>query len=255
MVELLKAGEFEIDGVNITTLVGAIIQKRPKIEVPFKKLDYKSSPYRLNPSSSDPGTYEPTSLKLEIGIMSASEAERYENRELFLSLFSDDIQKFRFYFRDYVYYYASLSAPPEIVGSVNDLVEFYNITLTCLPYKPRVEPELIHLTSGVSKSITFSSKEPSEPLIILNGLTNGSVTLDIGQYMHYTFTNYGNVTGDVIIDCMQGVAYTNTSGYKNRIPFRADNGFPRIEKGTYNVKVTVSSSASSIYFDRNEVTL
>lgn len=255
MVNILKAGEFEIDGVNVTTLAKALIQKRPKIEIPFRKFDYKASPYRLNPSSNDPGTYEPTSLKLEIGIMSASEEERYENRELFLSLFSGGIQKFRFYFRDYVYYYASLLAPIEINEGLNDLSEFYVISLTCLPYKPKVEPELITLTNNVATPITFSSADPSEPLIILNGLTNGSVTLEVGPYMSYKFTNYGDVTGDVIIDCMQGIAYTSASGSKKRIPFRAENGFPRIGAGTYAIKVTVSSSVTSIKFDRNEVTL
>lgn len=171
----MKRGTFIFDGVNSET-VKALIQSRPVIEAPLRKVEWRSTYGVDGEMPFDEGAYNNTSLEL---IMFTDGDNLIADRQALYNLLDS-----RGTYKDFIPYF-----DPDKVYRVmlNDKISFENkhhfgqkqslsAKFTVKPYKYLVTNDPITLT-GTGGTITNPTNYVSQPTIKVTG--SGPVTLSI----------------------------------------------------------------------------
>lgn len=195
----MKAGSFIFDGVDSES-IKTIIQARPLIEAPLRKVNFKSVYGTDGSVPYDEGAYDNTTLEL---IMFIDGDDVVSDREKVYSLFDS-----QGVYKDLIPYF-----DPDKIYRVmlNEKIQFENnyiygqrqafsAKFTVKPYKYLVsnDPIVIQGTSGV---VTNPTKYVSQPIITINA--TGPVTLTVNGFDF----NIKNVTDTMTLSCERMIAY------------------------------------------------
>ena len=171
----MKPGSFIIDNIDSSALK-SVIQNRPDLETPKRKLNFVSVSGRSGDLPFDEEAYENTNMNLILFTMGQSEEELIYIRSKILHAFDHgSYVNFIPYFDSNKTYRVMLSSGPSFTSSgQNPEASQYALGLTVKPYKmlPKV---LFETTSAIT--ITNNTFYISEPKITING--TGDITLKV----------------------------------------------------------------------------
>lgn len=198
----MKAGSFIFDGVTSESL-NTVIQTRPVIETPKRKVLLKSAYGQDGLTPYDEGAYEntPLSLILYTGGLSA-----VESREAIYDLFDHgEYKDLILYNDDSKIYKVLMDGPPKFESRyyMGEGLSF-EVGFTVKPYKFLRNSPLATLTS--SGNLTNPTRYPSLPIITVTG--SGDITLTINEKQ---FSLKG-VSGYIRLDSAIMEAYQDTGG-------------------------------------------
>lgn len=201
----MKPGSFILNGVNSESLK-LVIQNRPELESPVRKVTFKSAYGVDGDLPFDEDSYNNTEMELYMYMEGSPINTASINRERVYNLFnSGSYLNLIPYFDDTKTYRVMLKEPPKF-----DSKYFYGegqsieLKLTVLPYKYYVNSP--KSTLSVAGSITNPKSISSQPVIKIFG--SGNVTLKVNG-IDFVITN---ITGDIVLDCAAGFAYRDVSG-------------------------------------------
>lgn len=195
----MKKGSFIFDGVSSET-INTIIQARPLIEAPSRKVEWRSTYGVDGTVPFDEGAYDNTQLDL---IMLVDGNDLIADRQAVYNLLDT-----RGFYKDFIPYF-----DPDKIYRVmlSDKIAFqnnymfgqkqaFNAKFTVKPYKYLVAntPKVIYGTSG---TITNPTNYPSQPVIKISG--SGPVTLTVNGVNF----NIKNVIDTITLSSERQAAY------------------------------------------------
>lgn len=201
----LKSGEFLLGDYSSHDL-NSLIEYRPVIQKPRRKVGAKSVYGRSGDLLFDEEAYENTPLELELYFKAETEEERNDLRDLITYVFDSGAYiPFVPYFDKNKIYLIQATQAPVFSGSVAfGYKEKYTVAFTVKPFKKLIESDQITLTSG--QTLINPSRYHSKPVFTIAG--SGDMTLNVNG------TNFiiKDIQGSIIINSEIPSAYRNISG-------------------------------------------
>jgi phage-related protein len=228
----MERGSFIFDGVDSST-VNTIIQARPIVEAPLRKVEWKSIYGGDGEIPFDEGAYDNTDLEL---VMFIDGSDLIADRQKLYNLLDS-----RGVYKDFIPYF-----DPDKVYRVmlNDKIQFENLfhygekqsltaKFTVKPYKYLVDssPVVINGTTGY---VTNPTNYVSQPIITLQG--SGAVTLTVnGQAFSII-----DVPGTITLSCERQAAYQELiTGVITSMNYKiGSRDYPILIPGVNHISVT-----------------
>lgn len=238
----MKRGSFILNGVNSED-INTVIQSRPLIEAPLRKVGWKS-PYGVDGDVPfDEGAYSNTNLEM---VMLTNGTDYIKDRQTLYNLMDG-----RGKYLELIPYFD----PGKIYRvMLNSAVQFENNHMfgqaqavstkwTVKPYKYLVDNTPITLT-GLSGTVNNPTNYTAQPIIRLTG-SGGRVTLTVNGVEHIIT----DVNGQLYLNSEIYAAYTSSTGgiltnKNNLITFRE---YPTFEPGTNTI--SVEGAVSEVYIE------
>lgn len=237
-MDKLKRGEFLIAGRS-SLEVNSLIQERPEIQVPHRKMTMIQVPGVSGDYIIDDEAYENTTLNIKMFLKGKSEEEVIKLKGDVAYLFSSgDYLDFVPYWDSEMVYQVIAINPPRFVpdGQTPHLVD-YEVELSVKPFKHYRQK----FNYGGSTSITLNNPTTyeSHPTIRLIGSGDMDLTVN-GEVFRYR-----NVDGNISIDSETFNSYKEvTGGVLNRNDRVFQMPYPVLKPGTNTVSVTGASNIS-----------
>lgn len=229
----MKNGEFIIDGVH-SSEIKSLIQYRPQIQVPKRKVQIKSVQGTDGDYILDEEAYENTSVELVLFAKGSSREEEYELSDKIAHTFmGGKYLDFIPYFDSGWIYKARVEESPKINRSGEfEGILTYEVTLSMKPYKERSLETIEH--SGTSQT---TIKNPTRwgvpPKITLYGTGDMDLMVNGKKYVFKT------VDTNIIVDSIIESAYRELStGPDSRSNRMYTDDFPIFKPGDNKVSVT-----------------
>lgn len=228
----MKPGDFILDGVNSSDH-GVIIQGRPTIDTPNRRVEFKQSFGMSGELPYDEESYENTEMKLNLIVKGTATRSASANREFVQDWFdSGRYMDFIPYFdQDKIYHVMATEAPSFMTKYFLEEHQIVSLKLTVLPYKHYVQsPKVTRTTSG---TITNPHLKPSKPLLKVIG--SGDITLNVNGI---PFLLKG-VAGHIYLDSELSFAYENNDGLLTNANNKVRTlDYPTIKPGSNTISWT-----------------
>lgn len=178
----ISRGEFVIRGIHSSD-IRSLIEYRPTLDKPTRKIDYRNVPYRSGSLLFDEKAYNNTTLDLDCFFMADSEAERDALREYITYVFDTGTYiEFIPYFDPGRIYLVQATAPPSFKGHTDlGFNERYTVQLTVKPFKMYTSTESIELTYG--GIVVNPSLYPSKPVFDILGSGDSTISINGRQFV------------------------------------------------------------------------
>lgn len=201
----MKRGEFILDGIN-SSEHGVLIQNRPVLYAPRRKVEFQSSFGMSGDYPFDEDAYENTELELRLVVVGTAERSASYNREFVQDWFDSGTYKDLIpYFDPEKIYHVMVSEPTEFVNKYYlGETQVVVVRLTVLPYKHLISGNKMQISSGV----TFKNptRKTALPLIKVTG--SGNITLTVnGNPFQLSL-----VDGHIYLDSEFNIAYKDNAG-------------------------------------------
>jgi phage-related protein len=227
----MKRGSFIFDGISSET-VKTLIQSRPSIEAPSRKVEQRSTYGVDGTVPFDEGAYDNTNLDL---IMLVDGNDLIADRQALYNLLDT-----RGVYKDFIPYF-----DPDKIYRVmlSDKIQFENNAMygekqslsakfTVKPYKYLVDNDPITIT-GTTGSVTNPTNYTSQPIITING--TGPVTLKVNGIDF----NIKNVLNTITLDSERYSAYQDTNGALTSMNYQiATREYPVFKPGINSIVIT-----------------
>jgi phage-related protein len=228
----MKAGSFIFDGVNSED-IKTIIQSRPLIEAPLRKVDTKST-YGVDGSVPyDEGAYDNTDLEL---VMLIDGDDIIADRQKVYNLLDS-----RGVYKDFIPYFDSNKIYRVMLnGKIqfeNNYVygqrQVFSAKFTVKPYKYLVANDPITITTKSGTAVN-PTNYVSQPVIKITG--NGPVTLTVNGFDF----NITNVIDTITLSCERQAAYREyiTGVLTSMNSQIATRDYPIFQPGVNSISVT-----------------
>ena len=253
MVDLFP-GEFFINGISAFNEFKTIIQERPDIMAPKRKMN-AVSPYAFNGAVyQDEHAYENTEITLNLAILAHEEERALYRRKLFYALSTGGYVDIEFYFDPGVIYRCALVENYSYANKYfYDGVQTTEVKLSVAPYKTKKSNDIV-LISDYTK-LTENIEAPGQfftsfPTFKVTGSGEVYITATSGDItQRYNLVNLTNDTPIVIDNDMKFVyGLTYESRYTTSVEINANlkmktREFMRIP-GSY--RITTSGNISEL---------
>lgn len=222
---MLKKGEFIIGNYHSSEL-NTLVENRPIIQKPTRKVNYKEVPGRSGTLLFDEKAYNNTPFALDCFLKAETEGERDYMRDLIAFVFdSGQYIDFIPYFDNTKIYKVQATSAPQFEGHhVLRFNERYKVQLTAQPYKFIADAPTVSLTSGAT--INNPSFYASKPIITITGTGDCTLTINGRAFV------VKNIQDSIIINSAIPSAYRLAGGVvfneENKIYTRE---FPLIDSG------------------------
>lgn len=201
----LKSGEFLLGDYTSRDL-NSLIEYRPVIQKPRRKVTPKSVYGRSGDLLFDEEAYENTPLDLELYFKAETEEERNDLRDLITFGFDTGsyIPFVPYFDKDKIYYVQTTQAPVFSGNVAFGYKEKYNVALTVKPFKQLIDSGQLTLTNG--QTIVNPSKYLSQPVFTITG--SGDMTIKVNGKDFVI----KNIQGSIIVNSVIPSAYRNIAG-------------------------------------------
>lgn len=227
---------------ELSTSYGIVIQDRPQIETPKRKIVFKSSIGQSGDNPYDEEAYSNTTMALNMYATGTPDIDASMRRDMIYDLFdSSTYMDFIPYFDENKIYKVMALEPPNFTTKYfMEEGQQFDVSLTIKPYKLLAySPTKILTTSGTT--FLNNSSKTSLPRIKIFG--TGDVTLTVNGVPFVI----KNITTDIIVDSELIIAYREVNGIitnENAKIFTRD--YPFLKKGTNTISWTGTVSKVEI---------
>lgn len=201
----MKRGEFILDGISSVDH-GVLIQNRPVLYAPKRKVEFKSSFGMSGDYPFDEEAYENTEMELRLVMVGTTDRSASYNRDFVQDWFdSGSYQDLVAYFDPDKIYHVMPSESTEFVNKYYlGETQVAVMKLTVLPYKHLVEGKTFKISSGVA--FQNPTRKTALPLIKVTG--SGNITLTVnGKPFQLSL-----VDGHIYLDSEFNIAYKDNAG-------------------------------------------
>jgi len=228
----MKRGEFLINGTHSEELK-SLIQYRPEIATPLRKVDMRSAPGVDGDYIFDEEAYENTSFSLELFTKGKDEEEINYLKELIAYTFDsgDYIDFVPYWDKDMVYQVKTTGGPNYTPDGQTPLLLNYTVQLSVKPFK--YYKESVASERKTMLMIENPSFYESEPIITLYGTGDMTLVVNDDEFV------FQDIDTDVIVDSQIESAYRMISGVpdsRNNRMYTMD--FPKLKPGENTMEVT-----------------
>lgn len=201
----LKNGEFLLGDYSSQDF-NSLIEYRPVIQKPRRKVTPKSVNGRSGDLLFDEEAYENTPLDLELYFKAETEEERNHLRDLITFAFDTGTYlPFVPYFdKDKIYQVQTTQAPIFSGNIAFGYKEKYTVTFTVKPFKKLIESDKLTMSSG--QTVTNPSRYLSKPVFTITG--SGDMTLNVNGVAFII----KKIQDSIIVNSEIPSAYRNISG-------------------------------------------
>ena len=196
----MRQGQFILNGISSEEFA-CVIQDRPEIETPRRKVEFKSAYGQSEEMPFDEEAYENTEMELICYVEGSENRSASDNRELIQDWFdSGRYMDFIPYFDPNKVYKVMTIDPPKFSPKVfMDEGQPFEVTLTIKPYKFYLPDRSLELISA--GAIFNPTSKTALPVIKIFG--TGDVTLTVNGLPFVI----KNIVGSIVLDCNLGLAY------------------------------------------------
>lgn len=232
----MKQGEFIINGTSSKELK-SLIQFRPEIQTPKRKVERKSISGASEDYIFDEEAYENTPIDLELFIKGQSEQEINQLKDEISAVFVGG------QYIDFVPYWDSdMNYQAEVVESPNykqngshPLEVPYTVGLSVKPFK--YKQKIVEVESTTELTLVNPYKYDSLPIITLYGTGNMDLIVNGKNYV------FKDVDDHIVVDSRIESAYKVISGTPNSRNNRMYTmDFPLLKTGTNKISVTENAT-------------
>lgn len=227
----LKKGEFFLNGYS-SLEVNSLIQERPAIPTPNRRIDLRSVPGVSGDYIFDDESYENTEIKLSLYTKGQTENEVNQLKSAITYLFdTGDYAEFVPYWGEWmVYHVATVEGPTFIPDGNVPLLLNYELTLSVKPFKYYIGNTTVE---GESELLLINPYNyEANPLIKIKG--SGDIDLTVNGQLF----KYRNVDGNICIDSEVFHAYKEvTGGILDRDDRVYQPEYPVLRPGDNTIKV------------------
>lgn len=236
----MKPGNFLLKN-ELSEAYGIVIQDRPQIDTPKRKIAFRSSFGQSGDNPYDEEAYSNTTMELNMYATGTPSIDASMRRDMIYDLFdSGTYMDFIPYFDESKIYRVMTLEPPNFTTKYfMDEGQQFDITLTVKPYKLLVLSPTKILTASGSTIVNTSSKT-SLPRIKIFG--SGDVTLTVNGIPFVI----KNITTDIILDSELMIAYRETSIIDNENDKIFTREYPFLKKGSNTISWTGTVSKVEI---------
>lgn len=236
----MKPGSFALKN-ELSDSYGIVIQDRPQIDTPKRKITFKSSFGQSGDNPYDEEAYNNTTMELNMYATGTPDIDASMRRDMIYDLFdSGTYMDFIPYFDESKIYRVMTLEPPKFMTKYfMDEGQQFDVSFTVKPYKLLVySPTKILTTSG--SSFLNNSSKTSLPRIKIFG--SGDVTLTVNGIPFVI----KNITTDIILDSELMIAYRETSIIDNENDKIFTREYPFLKKGSNTISWTGTVSKVEI---------
>lgn len=238
----MKHGEFIINGIS-SEEINSIIQFRPEILTPKRKVRRESIPGVSEDYLFDEEAYENTPINLELVVQGKSEKEmnRIKDKITFAFIGGRYIDFEPYWDRERVYQVEVVEPPTFVPNGNHPLIIPYTVGLSSKPFKTERKTLNIELESKPNSILINPSYYESEPVITLYGTGNMEVIVNDQEYIFKDVDDY------VIIDSRIESAYKMVAG----IPVSRNNrmytmDFPILNPGDNHLAIAGNATKAKV---------
>lgn len=236
----LKRGEFIINGTHSSEL-NSLIQYRPEIQTPVRKVQMKPVPGVDGDYIFDEEAYENTLFSLELFTKGTSEEEVNDLRDFITYTFDsgDYIDFVPYWDPDMTYQVKTTNGPNYTPDGLVPLLLNYRVELSARPYKEQTESVVKDATQQLT--IDNPSYYDTEPIITLFGTGNMNLIVNGITYP------FQDIDTDIIVDSQIESAYRMLSGLpdsRNNRMYTMD--FPVLKPGSNTISVTGNATSFKV---------
>lgn len=226
----MKNGEFIFNNTP-SQEINSLIQRRPKITAPVRKVRFSSVPGSSGDYILDEKAYNNTSLSLQLFLKGNTEDDVNDLKEQITYIFDSGqyLPLVLYHDLDRVYYVKTTSGPTFYMTGEHPLVVPYEIEFSVKPYKEYAQA--FSKTSSSPVVVKNPSLYSSKPKITLYGM--GDIDLIVNGKT-YPFVN---VDGHIVVDSQTQNAYKEVStGILNHNNKMYSKSFPLLTTGMNEIK-------------------
>lgn len=228
----MKQGEFIINGTSSKEL-NSLIQFRPEISSPKRKVERKSIPGVSEVYIFDEEAYENTPISLEVFVKGQSEREINQLKdEITYAFIGGRYIDFVPYWDSGMTYQVEVVEPPSYQQSGSHPLEVpYTVGLSAKPYK--FKQEIIEQESTTELTLTNPYPYDNQPIITLYGTGDMDLIVNGKNYV------FKDIDDHVVVDSRIESAYkliVNMPNSRNNRMYTMD--FPILKAGENKISVT-----------------
>ena len=196
----MRQGQFILNGISSEEFA-CVIQYRPEIETPRRKVEFKSAYGQSESMPFDEEAYENTEMELICYVEGSENRSASDNRELIQDWFdSGRYMDFIPYFDPNKVYKVMTIDPPKFSPKVfMDEGQPFEVTLTIKPYKFYLPDRNLELKSA--GAIFNLTSKTALPVIKIFGTGNVTLTVNGVPFV------IKNIVNSIVLDCNLGLAY------------------------------------------------